>query len=284
MAKTQSYFFPRLPANITCKAKLTEGGMGRIYLVQFTNAPGQDEPSELFVAKMMLSTSMNDREKIRRFKQEAELLHALKHKNIVPVVETHDLGTPNGVILMPFYSQGSLRDYMSKNGPLSLCKAIKLIIQVTNALHHIHRKGVIHRDVKPENILMDDEQNPILTDFGIAKILGEELHYSTRNHTKCGTDLYVAPEQDLGMRAAFDCDVYSLGITFAELLLGGVPCFDADNQIQEVLPANTPFHSEVQKLIENMTAFKYKERISSMAEVKNQLRLIQRKLALMLPN
>ena len=143
-----------------------------------------------------------------------------------------------------------LSDLLNR-GPLSPSRAVELAMEVTEGLSQAHEKGVVHRDLKPANIMLNRRGEPILMDFGVAKILGE-THY-TATGTVIGTALYMSPEQARGERPDERADIYSLGVTLFEMIAGRPP-FEGDSavailmkHVNEPVPAICEINSETDR-------------------------------------
>jgi len=207
---------------------LGHGGMGDVWLAE-------DERLRRQVAiKTLPSHNQGDREYAQRFEREAQAAAALNHPHILPV---HDYGTqalPNGqaitYIVMPYISGGSLADriktYAVQNISMPLTEALNYLAQAADAIDYAHSRGIIHRDIKPGNMLLTTDNWLLLADFGIARILSasEQL---TRTGTGIGTPDYMAPEQAQG-HAEMASDNYSLAVIAYQLLVGRLP-FKAEN-------------------------------------------------------
>jgi serine/threonine-protein kinase len=161
-----------------------------------------------------------DKEFVERFRREALSVADLSHPNILHV---YDAGFSDGVyyIVMAFVDGGSLKE-MIMRGPLEMEYAVSVVAQIADALHHAHQHGLVHRDVKPNNILMTRDGRPLLTDFGIAKAVHESTGL-TRTGTSIGTPEYMAPEQIQGQKVDARTDIYALGIVLYEALTGWTP-------------------------------------------------------------
>ena len=170
---------------------------------------------------------------IRRFEREARSLASLDHPNIVKVF---DYGEQEGspYLVMQYLAGGSLRGLTSAaQGALDWCKAVRLTIPVARALGYAHHQGIVHRDVKPANVLLTTQGEPMLSDFGIAKILLTGESALTASGVGIGTPEYMAPEQAMGDAVA-QSDIYALGIVLFELVTGQKP-FVADTPMAVVL-------------------------------------------------
>ena len=195
---------------------LGRGGMGAVYLAR---EPALDRA----VAIKVLPPEASDSSSRERFRREARTAAKLTHPNIVPL---HTFGEADGMMYFVMgYVQGeSLADRLRREGQLSPDEARRLLAQIADALDYAHRQGVVHRDIKPDNILLDDSSGkPMLTDFGVAKasVGGETL---TAVGTALGTPHYMSPEQASGERDLDGrSDLYSLGVMGYQMLTGQLP-------------------------------------------------------------
>ncbi len=179
-----------------------------------------------FVAIKVLSPQViDDDDFLERFIQEARAIAQLDHPNIVPVYDFDRLGD-TVYLVMKYVEGGTLKDLMTGR-PVDLKLAVELTAQVGLALGYAHKQGVIHRDVKPTNILLGHRNWALLTDFGLAKILAGSKKL-TRSGESMGTPDYMAPEQAQGVAVDHRADVYSLSVTLYEMVTGRVP-FDAES-------------------------------------------------------
>jgi serine/threonine protein kinase len=194
--------------------KIGEGGMAVVY-------KGYQQSLNRFVAIKILRVELaQDEQFVARFRQEALAVAGLSHPNILHV---YDAGTAFGMyyIVMAYVEGGSLRDLITQ-GALETDYAVSIAMQLADALDHAHRQGLVHRDVKPNNVLINRDGRPLLTDFGIAKALGESKGL-TRTGTAIGTPEYMAPEQIQGQQVDGRTDIYALGIVLYEMLVGWAP-------------------------------------------------------------
>ena len=176
---------------------------------------------ERFVAIKVLPRHMSSSEEYTaRFRREARLVAQLQHPHILPVF---DYGESEGYpyIVMPFIVSGTLADIL-RNQKVSLPEARRIISQIGEALSYAHARGMIHRDVKPSNILIDESGNCLLTDFGLARMTETEENL-TNSGAIMGTPAYMSPEQGTGSGTDQRSDIYSLGIILYEMLTGRVP-------------------------------------------------------------
>jgi serine/threonine protein kinase len=203
--------------------KLGEGGMATVY-------KGLDIRLDRMVAlKVIRMDRDSSGDFIKRFEREAKALAKLSHPNIVHVNEYGEFeGTP--FIVMDYVPNGTLKQRMGK--PIPWMDAIRFLIPIANALDYAHQHNIIHRDVKPANILITENGAPMLSDFGLAKILegGFATDLSGSGVAGIGTPEYMAPEQVLGKPADGRADIYALAIVLYEMITGCIP-FKADTPI-----------------------------------------------------
>lgn len=207
-----------LSPKYTVERKLGSGGMADVYL-------GFHNQLRRRIAIKVLPRSMSrDEGMVKRFLKEAESAAQLSHPNIINI---YDIGVagPLNFFIMAFISGGSLKDQL-RTGTVSIERATDIIIQICGALQYAHSMGVIHRDIKPDNIMFDEHGNAILMDFGIAK--AKFASKLTATGTLIGTPHYMSPEQLKGKELDGRSDTYSLGILFYEILTGKVP-FEGDD-------------------------------------------------------
>ena len=230
--------------------QIGEGGMARVFKAY--------QPSvERYVALRVLpSHYAEDPQFVERFIREARTIARLEHKNILPVF---DFGEQDGItyLAMRFIEGGTLKELMMK-GRLTLHDTQDIMTQVCSALDYAHRHGVIHRDVKPSNVIIDSEGAAYLTDFGIAKVLGGTGGDLTATGAAIGTPAYMAPEQAMGSAVDARTDIYALGIMLYEMLTGRVP-FQADTpmavlmaHVSDPLPLPHVFNAEIPEAIEEV--------------------------------
>jgi serine/threonine protein kinase len=170
--------------------------------------------------KIILPEHANHPDFIRRFEVEAQLVAQLEHLHIVPLYDYWR--DPGGAYLVMRLMKGGSLEQALQRGPLSLSQVTLWLEQVGAALAAAHRQGVIHRDLKPGNILLDQEGNAYLSDFGIAKIAPVQAQ-ATLTSVITGTPAYISPEQAQGMASAPQADIYSLGVMLFEMLTGRHP-------------------------------------------------------------
>lgn len=212
-------------------ALLGAGGMAEVYRAHDVIRRTNRRTAKPVAVKVLPESLAQDADYVRRFRDEVQRVKKLdRRSNIVPVV---DYGEDHGLLylVMPLYKE-SLRDRMLRRGKPPISVAVKIARQVAAALSSAHSRDVIHRDVKPENILLDESGSAFLTDFGIARDLtprqGGTLYTLSASGLPVGTPEYMPPEQLLAQHIDQRADVYALGAVLYELLTGTVP-FASDN-------------------------------------------------------
>ena len=195
-------------------APLGEGGMAAVYKAY---QAGMDRHVAL---KILPRHFASDPEFVGRFEQEAKVIAKLQHVYILPV---HDYGEDEGYtyIVMPFVERGTLGDRLDDK-PLPLLEIRRIISQVGDALDYAHSRELVHRDVKPSNVLIDEQGNCLLTDFGISKMVGGTTKF-TQTGAIIGTPEFMSPEQILGEELDGRSDIYSLGVVLYQLATGRPP-------------------------------------------------------------
>ncbi len=196
-----------------------KGGMATVYRAH------QVSMNRSVAVKVLPEQYINDDTYLQRFNQEVAIVSKLEHRNIVPV---HDYGQYNGrpYIVMRLMNGGSIDDLLAK-GALEPEVALNIIEQIAPALDFAHSKNVLHRDLKPSNVLLDDDGGAYLTDFGIARVLGEQATSGITTQGVVGTPSYMSPEQAQGLTLDGRSDIYGLGVMLYEMLTGKRP-FHAD--------------------------------------------------------
>lgn len=196
------------------KSELGRGGMATVYRAF---DPISNREVAIKILPRELLTNLVTR---ARFKRELKLVASLEHPAIVPVYDVGGDEDHQPFFVMRYMSGGSLSD-MIKKGKFSLRDAALIIERLASAMDHAHSKGVIHRDIKPDNVLFDASGNPYLSDFGVAKVT--ESLISTTGQEVLGTPAYLSPEQALGESVDHRADVYGLGAMLYEMLTGERP-------------------------------------------------------------
>ena len=190
------------------------GGMGSVYL-------GEHLFLKRRVAIKILSRDLSsDPEELARFEKEAIAAARLDHPNIVTI---HDVDEENGrlFIVMEYVEGEDLDVHLRRKGALPVRRAVHVAVEVTRALEHAHAAGVVHRDIKPGNILLGKSGKIKITDFGLAQDVGQRER--NEDGSVLGTPFYVSPEQAQGLPADGRSDIYSLGVTLYQMLMGKRP-------------------------------------------------------------
>jgi formylglycine-generating enzyme required for sulfatase activity/serine/threonine protein kinase len=197
--------------------KLGEGGMGAVYLAE------DIELGRRVALKVPHFTAADGSDVIERFKREARAAAALRHPNLCPV---HDVGHIHGIhfLTMPFIEGKSLAEQVRRDQPWPPARAAALVIRLARALDVLHQHGMMHRDLKPVNILLEAGDEPVIMDFGLARSLSQSDRL-TQTGIAVGTPAYMSPEQFLGVSSALSSatDIWSLGVIFYQLLTGQLP-------------------------------------------------------------
>ena len=203
------------------EAKLGSGGMSTVYLARDTTL---DRP----VAVKVMHREMSEQaDQLERFRQEARAVAKISHPNVVAVIDAgEDGGYP--YIVFEYVEGETLKARINRIGALDVQEALAYAIEIARGLTVAHGRNMVHRDIKPQNVLIDAEGLAKLTDFGISRQL--EQDGMTATGRVLGTTDYVAPEQAMGRGADQRSDVYSLGVVLYEMLTGRVP-FQADSQV-----------------------------------------------------
>jgi len=210
----------RLGGRFILEREIGTGGMSVIFL-------GRDEVLDRPVAVKILRGDLEDPKVGARFRREGRTAARLSHPNIVQVYDAGEdelEGREISYIVMEYVPGGDLGKLVEEKGPLKEQELTRIGADVASGLAHAHRKGVIHRDIKPQNILLDDYGRPKLADFGIARAL-DMTEATTRTGSYLGTASYSSPEQLRGEEITPKSDVYSLGCTLYEAAVGEPPFF-----------------------------------------------------------
>jgi len=196
---------------------IARGGMGIVYRAR------QRRLNRLVALKLISTGDRATPEFIDRFRIEAEAAASLDHPNIIPIYE---IGEAKGrhFFSMRLAEGGSLADRLASGGQMDVRTCVQLLIKLSRAVHYAHQRGILHRDMKPSNVLLDAAGEPLLTDFGLAKLIERDTRI-THTMALLGTPAYISPEQAAGKKGLTTAvDVYGLGAVLYEML-SGVPPF-----------------------------------------------------------
>jgi eukaryotic-like serine/threonine-protein kinase len=201
-------------------SRVGSGGMADVYLAEDQLLGRQ------VAVKLLHQHFAEDQEFVERFRREASSAAGLSHQNIVGIF---DRGEWEGTyyIAMEYVAGRSLKSVVREDGPLDPAKAIDIVIQILRAARFAHRRGVVHRDLKPHNVIIDEEGRARVTDFGIARAGASDM---TLTGSIMGTAQYLSPEQAQGYMVSGASDLYSIGVILYELLTGVVP-FDGETAV-----------------------------------------------------
>ena len=255
-----------------------EGGMANVYLANDTILDRK------VAIKVLRGDLSNDEKFIRRFQREALSVSNLSHPNIV---EVYDVGEEDGqyYIVMEYIEGKTLKQLLQKRETLTLPEVIDIMLQLTDGLAHAHESYIIHRDIKPQNIMILDNGLVKITDFGIAMALNATQ--LTQTNSVMGSVHYLPPEQANGKSATVKSDIYSLGILMYELITGSVP-FKGDNAVEialkhmkEKIPSirkqNPTIPQSVENIVIKATAKNPRNRYDSVKEMHDDLEVCMEK-------
>ena len=211
----------------TIKEHIGSGGMATVY-----KGYRADIDRTVAIKILTVNPAVVNESLIARFKLEAKTIARLEHPHILTL---YDYGVEDDLLylVMPYLDGGSLGDRLKSDDPPSLEEIAKLLSEVATALDYAHREGIIHRDIKPDNILLDKEGHALIADFGIVKI-AESDNSLTATGGVVGTPAYLAPEQAGGDGITSSSDIYSLGVVIYEIVSGKKP-YSAETPIQVIL-------------------------------------------------
>ncbi len=232
--------------------ELGKGGMARVYLAI-------EEKFEREVALKVLLRSLTDEQNLTdRFLIESKTAAGLRHTNIVSIHDVGQAGEDIYYFTMEYLTL-SLKDMIKKSGSIEPQEAVKIIKEIGKALDYAHKKGIIHRDIKPDNIMFREDGTSVLVDFGIARAM-DAVSKLTKTNMSIGTPHYMSPEQARGKKLDGRSDIYSLGVLFYEMLVGKIP-YDSDDSIavaiqhvQDPIPELPAHLSKYQNIINSLMA------------------------------
>jgi class 3 adenylate cyclase len=244
-------------------SKIGRGGSSIVYLAE------RESDKQQVVLKILNAAGGPDEIQLQRFVQEFDIISSIDHPNVVKIYD-RGFSDRHAYIAMEYFPDGSLAEVIPRG--LSARQALSLLAQGAGALREVHNRGIIHRDIKPGNLMARADGSIVLADFGIAKRLGDDLG-RTRQGELYGTPYYVSPEQIEGNPATMQSDIYSLGIIFHEMLTGQRP-FEADSvsglialHVSAPRPTLPEALAEYQGLLDRMIAVDPRKRCKNADEL-----------------
>lgn len=230
--------------------EIARGGMGVVYRAR------QKSLNRIVALKMILSGQFASEDDVERFKVEALAVAQLDHESIIPIYEI-DQHEGRHYFSMKLVEGGHLDDHLESLRENDITKAIEILAKVCHAIHHAHQRGILHRDLKPPNILLDPQGNPFVTDFGLARQMDSQRQL-TQTGAVLGTPNYMAPEQASGTcDITTAADIYSLGALLYKIISGNPP-FDADSTLDTLMqvlnesPVKPSEHCKVDRCLEQI--------------------------------
>ncbi|MBI1880620.1 MAG: protein kinase [Chloroflexi bacterium] len=242
----QSWIGQAIGGRYKIEALLGQGGMSTVYRATDPNL------RRTVAVKLIHPHLSNDPEFVRRFEQEAAAVARLRHPNIIQVYDfNHDDGLYYMVLeyVLGETLQARLTALNAAQQRLPLAEVIQIAAAICDAVAYAHQRGMIHRDLKPANVMLNPEGQPILMDFGVAKMLGEAHHTATG--AVVGTALYMSPEQARGEHPDERSDIYSLGVILYEMITGDPP-FKADSTVSLMLKHVTQPVPDIRQIAQNV--------------------------------
>jgi len=258
-----------------------EGGMGQIYEAR------QLSLDRRVAIKVLPLEMVEDDSMVRRFEREAKQAARLSHNNIIPV---YDFGKIPGeyYMVMEYVDGYNLEEIIERKGRLSVGSSIGIVRQIGSALEYSHSMGVIHRDLKPNNIMISRDGKALLADLGLAKRLGSDIDTITKTGVVLGTPSFMAPEQIVAPRSVGPpCDIYGLGVSFACMVSGHLPFDSSDTMeiVRDLVDWKSPVKSlldgvkvspSLRKLILKMAAGRPEKRHANVSEMLAELDAVEK--------
>ena len=225
------------------------GGMANVYKAVMRGHNGPVPAGTVVAVKVLRREFMHDPDLVRRFKNESKAISLLNHPNIVKVYDV-SVNDDLQYIVMEYVDGMTLREYLNeRGGKLTSRETVHFISQILKALDHAHRNGVVHRDIKPQNIMLLDNGQLRMMDFGIARISRAENQLT--GGKAMGSVHYISPEQAKGDETDFTSDIYSVGVMMYEMLSGHLP-FDADDVVEVAIKQISDKPQSLQELAPNV--------------------------------
>ncbi|MBE6806576.1 MAG: Stk1 family PASTA domain-containing Ser/Thr kinase [Ruminococcaceae bacterium] len=217
------YLGKRLDGRYEMRELIGIGGMAYVY-------KAYDSVDDRVVAvKILKDEYLNNEEFVRRFRNESKAIAILNHENIVKVLDV-GFGERLQYIVMEYIDGITLKEYLDQRKEIRWKEAVHFAIQILRALQHAHDKGIVHRDIKPQNVMLLSDGTIKVTDFGIARLTRSEVQVTVVGNKAIGSVHYISPEQARGEITDEKADLYSVGIVLYEMLTGKLP-FEADNAV-----------------------------------------------------
>ncbi|WP_303974297.1 Stk1 family PASTA domain-containing Ser/Thr kinase [Streptococcus merionis] len=253
--------------------QIGRGGMADVYLARDLILDGEE-----VAVKVLRTNYQTDQVAIQRFQREARAMADLDHPNIVRI---SDIGEEDGqqYLAMEYVDALDLKKYIQDKAPFSNEEAVRVMAQILLAMRLAHRQGIVHRDIKPQNVLLTKEGTAKVTDFGIAVAFAETS--LTQTNSMLGSVHYLSPEQARGSKATVQSDIYAMGIVLYEMLTGHIP-YDGDSAVtialqhfQKPLPSIIAENPKVPQALENVvikaTAKKLSDRYQTVEDMYTDL-------------